>query len=219
MTHAWRFSTHMAVCLSLSGTAVGGIITFDFLDPSGTGNTAGEAFELGNPFADMGVTISASVATTLGSGTGSYSANTSTAGIDSDGVTSGGGDAASELDAGETLTISFTFSGLDVSLQSVDFGGVGSDTSDMAIVALNGGAGIELYTGQPDFNGTTDLWTPSGFVLQSGDQMSFSTSDRAFLTAMTVSTAAVPEPSTFLMLLITLVGVAGVRRHYFADNS
>lgn len=186
-----------------------GLITLDLLDPTGTGNTAGEAFNLPNSFFVSGVTFDASTTTTLGTGTSSFSSNTSNAGVDSDGITSGGGDSASELDAGETLKLTLTFDAAawSVALANVDLSGVGGST-DAATVTTPAGT-FDLFTGQPDFNGSTDVWSPSGLTFASGQMIQFETNDRISVPAITfdITAIAVPEPSAFLFMAIVAAPV------------
>jgi hypothetical protein len=87
-----------------------------------------------------------------------------------------------------------------VSFDSVDLTGVGSDSADQATVDFTGGTSVDLHTGQPDFNGSADVWQPAGGIaLNSGDTISFTSSAVFGLETITfdIVTTAVPEPSTF----------------------
>ena len=180
------------------------LVTLDLTDAA---STAGDSFENTGTFSTNGVTFSVSAATTLGDGTGSFSANGSNAGVDSDGVTGAGGDSASEIDNGETLTFSLTFAATTtVSLNNIDFQGVGGSASDQASVSINGGAATNLFTGQADFNGSSDVWTPSGGIsLSSTNTIAITTSDQISLQAISfdINLAPVPEPAS----AITFAGI------------
>lgn len=194
-----------------------GVITLDLLDPAGVTGTAGDAFEAGDSFTTAGVTFSAAASTSLGAMTGSYSANATTAGINSDGIL----DAPSELDVGERLAFTLTFddAAFSVELQTVDFSGIGGTTDDSARVTTTAGT-FTLFTGQPNFNGSTDVWSPIGLVFATGDTIEVHASGLAnnvALQAMSfdITTISVPEPTAFpalLCLSASVVAVAGLRR-------
>jgi hypothetical protein len=195
-------------CLSATQVSAA-IISFDLLDPTGVGGTAGEAFESGSPFTASGLTIAVAGTTTLGSTTGVYSANTSEAGFNSGGLVA---DQASGLDFGETLTFTLNFAGLNVSFASIDFSGIGSSSADSAFVAVSGGAPAELFTTVPGFNGTTDVWTPSGgLTIANNDTIVVTASDVVFLERISFDVTAVPEPSTFAFLGLLTGGVMAHR--------
>ncbi len=211
---SWRTCSMAFVVAFTCARLSAGVITVDLLDPTGDVGTAGEAFETGNSFTVSGVTFSLAAATSLGSMTGSYSANSSTAGINSDGV----GDAPSELDLGESLTFTLTFddAALMVELESIDFSGVGSTADDAALVTATAGA-FTLFTGQADFNGSTDVWSPAGISFSTGETMAVQASGVANVVALQamsfdVSTIAVPEPAVLPALVCLTMCVAGFRR-------
>jgi hypothetical protein len=158
----------------------GDLITYDLTDPTGTGGTAGEAFEAGNTFTAGGVTIT--VTTTPAS---SYTANATQGGV-----------ANSLLDAGESVTLTFT--GLSFDLISIDLNLVGdADSTDSALVTVDGNL-FELHTGVANFNGTTDVWSPTPIPLVSGDTIVFAADIQIGLQALTLDVEAIPEPSAFL---------------------
>ena len=136
------------------GHVSAGVISLDLLDPAGVGGTAGEAFEARNPFTISDVTFSAAAVTSLGSMTGAYSANASTAGLNSVGVL----DSPSEMDVGEVLTFTLTFddAALAVKLLSIDFSGIGSTSDDSALATTSAGM-FTLFTSQPTFDQRTAL--------------------------------------------------------------
>ena len=196
------------------GHVSAGVISLDLLDPAGVGGTAGEAFEARNPFTISDVTFSAAAVTSLGSMTGAYSANASTAGLNSVGVL----DSPSEMDVGEVLTFTLTFddAALAVKLLSIDFSGIGSTSDDSALATTSAGM-FTLFTGQPDFNGSTDVWSPDGITYLTGDTISVQASgvaNEVALQAMSfnVTTISVPEATIFPALVFLTVCGAGLQR-------
>ena len=213
-------STVSIFCLVLCASPLKGeLLTFNMLDPNGNGNdsanTAGEQFENGNSSVTIsGITLNLSAATTLGDGTASYNANSTSGGLDSDGANSGnGGDVASGLDFGETLTLTWTFEqDTTLFLRSLDLTGVGNNDSetDSALVSIGGGSVTRLGTGAADFNGQTDVWAPD-LQITSGETFVFTAEESFGLQQIIVesfSSTAIPEPSTFAFLGL---GFAGVR--------
>ena len=200
----------LALLFSAIGSDVqGALVNFNLLDPTGTANTAGEAFEAGMPFTNMGITLSAIPTTTLGSGSGTFSANTTSAGINSAGTTA---DGASEVDAGETLTFTVSFApSTIVSLTSIDFSGIGSDATDAAFVSINGGSAISLFTGQPDFNGGTDVFTPT-IGITSGDTLAISAADAVGLQEISFHATALAVPEASSLFALSLCGFAVLTR-------
>ncbi len=211
---SWRVCGIVFVVAFTCARLSAGVITLDLLDPTGDAGTAGEAFEAGNSFTVAGVTFSVAASTSLGSMTGPYSANSSTAGLNSDDV----GDEASELDLGESLTFTLTFddAALMVELENIDFSGVGATAADSAFVTTTAGS-FTLFTGQADFNGTTDVWSPGGITFSTGDMLAIQASGVANVIALQamsfdVSTIAVPEPAVLPALLCLSACVVGFRR-------
>jgi len=184
-------------------------VTFDVTD---IGGGAGEALEAGMTFTDSGLTIAVAIATTLGNGTGMFNAAGGQSGIDSDGVTGGGGDAASELDEGETLTFSFTYApSLLVTLDSINLQGVGGDdNSDSAFVSINGGAPITLHTNIPGFAGGSDIFTTGGISFPSGGIVVLTTNNRVGIQRFTFT--VVPEPGSAALACLGVVGWVARRR-------
>ena len=200
-----------------AGSANADLIPFDLLDPSGVAGTAGEALESTGSVTIGGVTINVGAASSITGSTGAdFSANASTAGINTGGVT--GGDGASELDLGETLTFTFTFGSETVSLNEIDFSGVGGNAGagvsagDAALVNV-AGSSFSLFTGVTDFSGGTDTFSPDGGItLASGDTIVISAEETIVIQGITlhVKPATVPEPSSLAVLGIGCV--AGLMR-------
>lgn len=193
-----------AILLIASAPVHGAIIVLDLLDPTGIANTAGEAFESAGSYTESGVTFTVSATSVNGSMSGSFSANGSSAGVDTDGQTGAQGDATSEIDSGETLIFTMSFSGLNLLLTAIDFDEVGAaDGDDAGLVSIAGAVPVVLETGVADFNGTSDVWTPTGGVeILSGESIAISAEDNVELISISFSTAsaAVPEPTHFAFL-------------------
>ncbi|SMP55574.1 PEP-CTERM protein-sorting domain-containing protein [Neorhodopirellula lusitana] len=193
-------------CLTLKSEAA--IVTFNLLDPSGVAGTAGEDLETIDFTIASGVTLSEVATSTFagGNGTGTFSANGTTAGVNTGGTFD---DEASQFDAGETLTFTVNFSAPTiVTLTSIDFSGIGSDSSDSATVLVDG-TSFELFTGKLNFNGSSDEWTPT-IALTDGDTIAVSVSNVAALEAVSFDVTAVPEPSMAVFLFA--VGGALIER-------
>jgi len=176
---------------------------------------AGAALGAGMTFTDSGLTIAVTIATTLGDETGFYSANATAGGIDSNGVIGSGGDAASALDEGETLTFSFTYDpSLLVTLDSVDLQGVGGDNgTDSAFISIIGGAPITLQTGEPGFAGGSDIFTTGGISFPTGGTIVLTTNNTIGVQGFTFDVVAVvPEPGSAALACLGVVGWVARRR-------
>lgn len=184
---------------------------FDLTDPTNGDESAGEAFENDMPFTSNGVTITATTDSTFSGATGSsYSANGSGGGVNSAGTSD---DGASVLDALETITFTVTFAAPVTALQltEIDLSGVGATAADQATINV-AGTSFDLFTGQPDFAGGSDTWTPS-IAINSGDTIVFSAAEAYALNSITFhTTTAVPEPTAALMFGIALAGLGFRRR-------
>ena len=155
-----------------------------------------------------------------------FFASNATAGVDSIGLDAGDRDARTGIDPFETLTFMFTFdSDITLDLVSIDFSGIGGDETDAARVQIADGDSFLLFDGQEDFlsdddDSIDDLYTPSEPIsISSGDIIIFSRDDPGTsdisnyqlqgLTLNIGTAAAVPEPSSILMLglgsVLTLV--------------
>ncbi len=207
---AWRICSMAFVAALTCANLSAGVITLDLRDPAGS---AGEAFEAGNSFTVSGVTFSVAASTSWGTATGSYSGNSSTAGVNSDGV----GDEPSRLDVGETLTFTLTFddAALMVELENIDFSLVGGTADQAALVTTTAGS-FTLFTGAADFNGTTNVWSPAGITFSTGDAMVIQASGSDNVVALQamsfdVASIAVPEPAAFVVLFCLTACVAGFR--------
>jgi len=210
MNNKITFTICLAATLLMSAQAVAAPV-FDLRDVAGS---AGEALEDGFTFSDGGLTISVAVATTLGDGTGEYRANASQGGVDSDGVTSGGGDAASELDAGETLTFTLSYDPgtASASLTFVDLQGV-DDASDSATVNINGSLTTLSVAIPGVFNISTDVWTTGGISIPDGSTIILTTNDRIGIQELTFNVVSViPEPSSAGLACLGVFGWIARRR-------
>jgi len=205
LTPPCGFIVMVALAMGLTSSGAS-IVNLSMLDNSGVTGEAADAFEAGNSFVDSGLTFAISVATTLGNGTGSFSANSTTAGINSD----GSGDSASALDLGETLTLTVTFSSQSVSsvvFKSLSLNGVGSaNGNDAAFVTVAGGSTVTLETGVTDFNGSSDVWTPNGGItLSSGDTIVLSAENTMAMEGASFEVSPVPEPGHIGVLSLALL--------------
>jgi len=103
------------------------------------------------------------------------------------------------LQTSESINITFD---VQTQLISLDLGGISDSLSDGAVIVVGSNAPVSLYTGQPNFNGTSDIWSPSTpITLNAGQSILISGSDPAAVIDLDRFTvAAVPEPSSFLLL-------------------
>ena len=147
------------------------------------------------------------------------------AGVDSLGLEPGDGDAPSVIENFETLTFTFTFdSDTTLELVSLDFFNI-SDSNNSAFVQIADDEPIELFSGVDGFldddgDSLDDIYTPAEPIsISSGDSIIFSrdnfNSSRYGLQGLTFNigtAAAVPEPSSILMLGLGSVLTFGRRR-------
>ncbi len=122
------------------------------------------------------------------------------------------GEDADQVDSAETLTFTFAFAPpTTVSLTEINFAGVGANgAGDDAIVTV-GGSTYNLATGATDFNGSTDIWTPSGGItLSSGDTIVFEAQTAVGLEGITLD--VVPEPAAGLLAVFGIVTLIVQRR-------
>lgn len=179
------------------------IILFDLKDAAGT---AGRALETSGSFTTNGMTITVETESSEGDLTSSFSANATTAGVNTGGTSL---DQASQLESYELLK--FTLSGSGFYLTSIDFQGVGGTGAGDAALVTVGGVGYKLETGADDFNGSTDLWTPAGgILLASGSLIEIKSENVIGLESLSIETiSAIPEPASMGML-VSIAGLAGV---------
>ena len=161
------------------------LVTLDLTADSGV-ETPGEVLEDG-PFTVNGLTITASTG---------FNALTNNAGIGSGG----------EIDLGESLTLTFTGASFD--LVSIDMSGVGSsEGGDAAVIDVDGTV-FSLETGVTDFNGSSDLWSPSPPIsLASGSTVTFTAENAYGLQAISLNIVAIPEPTAALFGSLLAVGL------------
>ncbi|TWU42224.1 hypothetical protein [Novipirellula artificiosorum] len=199
-----------AVIVASSSDAA--VVPFLLLDDADVLNEPADDLEASGSTTLSGLTLSVATSSTITGASGSsFNANKTTAGVDSAGVTAGDGDEASELDAGETLTFTVSFSDLVVALNDVNFIGAGG-ASDSALVTI-GGSSFVLVDGLADFNGGTDTWTPSGRIdLASGSTLVFTAEDSYGFQSISFDVTAVPEPSSITVLMAGSVGIMEIGR-------
>lgn len=115
----------------------------------------------------------------------------------STGLGVGSGDA--NLNVGEEISISFN---VDTEINLLDLGGVGAGVSDGITIQFGSSPSFDLYTGQANFAGVSDLWTPSSAVaLSAGELLTFRVSHAdAIVDLDGMNVSAVPEPSSSLLL-------------------
>lgn len=110
----------------------------------------------------------------------------------------------------ESISISFN---TDVFFNFIDLGGVGGDLADGANFTI-GGSSIDLFTGEPDFNGSTDVYTPTSPIsLSAGDSIVLTGSSTTSIFDLDgINVTAVPEPSTALLGAIGVLALLRRRR-------
>ena len=192
-------------------------------DPTDPNSTSSGTF--------AGITFVASATTNFGDLTAVPNPGGGGLGVNTGGGGNAIGDAAAQIDDGETLTLTITFDESlfsKVSLAEIDFGGV-SGSTDSATVSVAGGADITVFddidtTGSPftflgfDVLTFTDLdGNPVPIDLSSGDTLVFSnvsTGDASFeIDSFDLHiTSAVPEPSSVALLGLLGLGVVARRR-------
>ena len=185
-----------AALIGCSPPTYGEIVFFDISDNNGT---AGEGLENFGFFTASGVTITVSTFSASNSNS-AFQANGSRGGVDNN-----------DVDNDEILTFTFTFANPFATLNFIDLQGVGNNLSDAAFVNING-AVTTLFTGQPDFNGTTDVWTPAGgIVINSGDSIVFTAADKFGVQGIELDVEAIPECSSVFMFA-SAIAVSNRRR-------
>ena len=190
-----------------SCSASAGLVVFDFT----SSGDAGDFFDDspgGISHTQEGVTLEMNTSTTLGPTLLSeFNAISTNAGIDSLSTTTN--DNPSGIDFGEELTFEITFDStmFAVELFSVDWNRVGADSSDAAIFSLNKSSVVELHTGEANFNGTTDVWTPPNLSLTSGDVILLTATDEVGLQGITFNVTNVPEPTSLMCFLAPIVAM------------
>ena len=166
-----------------------------------TGGAAGIALNAGLPYTFSGVTLTA---TAIG---GVVNATAASLGIN---VVSNGSDVSDQIDAafGEELTFTITFGPSVNSLffTQLDLVGVGPSLPDDAFIHINANPPVVLETGAANFNGTTDLWSPSPIALASGDTIRFVAGDTFGLQSISFDVIPAPEPVSFLVWTVGVVG-------------
>jgi len=141
---------------------------------------------------DMSVTASAG--DTLNSNSGDF-------GITSE--TGSSGAVADGIDDDEVLTISFSS---DVELDFVDLGGVGSNTTDGALLTI-GTTEYTLHTGSPsasEFDGTLDTFTPATpiFIAANTPLTLEITSGGEIFDLEVLGFTVIPEPASAVLLAL-----------------
>lgn len=207
----------LACGLLLTPASQASLVTFDLRDPSPAGgaSTAGELFEGGAlSVVQSGVTLGISLSTTLGDGTASYVAVDANAGVDTNGLSGVSGDGPAEIEAGETVTFSVTTAGLLLTLNEIDFSGVGDSAADAALVTIGGDPELILTKALPEVDASS-VWTPGvPIALGFGDTIAITASESLALQSITFATAAVPEPNAAWMLAVMGLARLSGRRRY-----
>jgi len=163
-------------------------------DPTGQSDYDGES-ELLIPLNDSETGDDISIyLTAIG---GSFNSNSGDFGIDSG---SGTNDVIDGTD--EAMIISFS---KDIELISVDLGGVGTaaEAESQGARLTIAGTSYDLYTGQPDFDGTSDVFTPSSPIAISanGTIVLTGSSETSAFDLESIHFSVVPEPNSAGMLL------------------
>ena len=113
------------------------------------------------------------------------------------------------IDYGEVLSIVFN---VDVEIEGAYFGGVGSDANDgvRAVIATEE---YFFYTGEDDFNGSSNRWSPNPPVmLTAGQIVQLTTSqnvsgEKFNLKTIDVAIPHAPEPRAIILLAIGALGM------------
>ena len=114
---------------------------------------------------------------------------------------------------GESITLSFDF---DVEFNFIDLGGTGTAMeaeSDGASFTINGNT-INLFTGQPNYNGSTGVYTPSSpIALTAGNAIVLTGSSITSIFDLDgINVSAVPEPTTALLSALGALALLRRRR-------
>lgn len=104
----------------------------------------------------------------------------------------------SKINTGESISIRFS---VDTFIEFLDFGEIGTDLTDGMNVTIGSNPSFDLFTGQPNFAGTPDVWTPAApFSLSAGDSIVLTTSSvTSIVDVDSLRVTAVPEPSSSIL--------------------
>ena len=129
--------------------------------------------------------------------------------LNSNATSFGVGDSAID-GTSESITISFS---ADILFNSIDFSSIGADITDGASFTI-GGSTTNLFTGAADFNGGSDIYTPSSAIaLTTGDTIVLTGSSVTSIYDLDgINVTAVPEPSTALLGAIGFLAFRRRRR-------
>lgn len=110
----------------------------------------------------------------------------------------------------ESITIIFD---TDIFFNFIDLGGVGADALDGVSFTINGMT-TNLFTGVTDFNGSTDVFTPSSPIsLLAGNSIVLTgSSSTSSFDLDEIGVSAVPELSSMALMLAGIGGMALRRR-------
>ncbi len=145
--------------------------------------------------------------TVTGTG-GSLNSNSGDFGIDGSEI-----DEVNDFIDGITESIELSFD-QNIELVSIEFGSVGADMADGVHLTV-GGTIVDLFTGVADFDGGSDLYTPS-------DLLTLSTGSSIIITGSASTSSfdleniqinVVPEPGTYALLTgLSCLALIGLRR-------
>ena len=115
----------------------------------------------------------------------------------------GSGDTTDVIEDGEAIDLTFDS---DIELNSIDFGGIGSDLADGATLTI-GTFTIDLFTNVSGFNGNTDVYTPATHIaITAGTPINLQVaSSTADFDLETIDISVVPEPGS-----VALLGLGGL---------
>lgn len=208
------------VCLFLpiSLSAAVTVITLDMTTQTAGG--AGEAFDTGANFESNDVTFSVSATSNFGDMTAVFNATASNGGVNTDGASASGGDTASEIDAGETLTLLMELgvSVTEVRITEVNFAGITGATDSFQVQypdGLGGSTTEVLDDASATVSAGDDVWTPTApIVFADGDSITFSNvSAGAYrLQDISLEIVTIPEPASVALLAGAWVSVICLRR-------
>ena len=195
------------VLLLASTQWLSGQITFDFFaSGSGTIGAGADLDGLSAGTSSVGGVILTAEAFQNGVSSGTVFNGTSS----SFGINALGSDDSDEFDndlgAGNADVMQFSFS-TGGTFESIDLRGITSNASDAeAILSFTGGGTFDLFGGSPnESNGTSDIYTISE-TFASNQLITLTVSGSApsntsfGLDGFTISTSAIPEPSTYALI-------------------
>lgn len=135
----------------------------------------------------------------------------------------GAGDDTDQIDnlaGAETLIFTLTAPTLSsqyyMTILSIDFFEVGPSVGDAALVSVDGGSDIILETGATDFNGSSDVWTPTitPFGYNVNSTITFTAQTSYGLQGITFAfVEKTPEPGTLGLFALGLGLICATRKN------